>query len=144
MHAELLLTKIASSDLCYSILCTNLYSYPSPLKHPVKLTSSQAGNSAFLAMLSSYDGKFNQPSRLAKILDALVNGVHWLLSNVGSSSGLAKNQLCLQGPGRRYVVLSLEPDVDCRIVVLQVAAKTFSFKGSPEYELVHAAGMMRP
>lgn len=51
--------------------------------------------------------------------------LHWLASR------LAKDQLGLQAPGERHVPGGRDFLIDQRVVVLQVGAETFLFKGGP-------------
>lgn len=84
------------------------------------------------------------PSRLAEVLDTLVNRIHRLGIHCRSASGFAEDQLRLQVPGGGHVVRGLKLEVDGRVVVLEIAAETFGFESSPKHVLIHTARVHGP
>jgi len=62
----------------------------------------------------------------------------------GLASWLAKDQLALQAPVERDVPGGGDLLVDQRVVVLQVGAETFLFKGRPDGKLMHGIGVLAP
>ena len=78
-----------------------------------------------------------------EILDPLLDGFERLLLG-RAPRGFAEDELGFEMPGGRHAVGLGQLDVDGRVVVLQIRAKTFGLQGGPESELVHCAGVFGP
>lgn len=71
-----------------------------------------------------------------------LNWLESLLSRLGRTA--SEHQLCLETPLLGNLPVFLRLLVDDGIVMLQVAAKALGLKTSPEHELVHGRGVLRP
>lgn len=140
----------SSHDLCCTIKClyhVQLVSFVQAAS--ISLLDRQNCSSLTSPHIPSCSHAEDEPrcmksSRLAKILDALIDRIHGLRIHRRSTGRFAKDQLRLQAPSRWHVVCRLELDVDGWVVVLEIASQAFGFEGGPEHVLMHTAGVGGP